>query len=388
MTRCDANRSCGRWVAVAAVVLACHTLVFAASTGKAVTVEGSAPGTDHNAMEQAKQDALRKAVEQACGAFISSQTQVENYQAVYDKAMSFAGGYITSYDVLDRRTENGISYCKVRAEVSTASFEQEWARLRHTIEAEQNPRCVVVIVEDNDADDRNPPKTNGVTQSILERFFIDKGVQLMDKGATEMARERDLSLAAINNDVNKLAAMAAAFKADVVIRGVAEARHAGSSEIGGRTMHRWNATLNVRAYHTDSARMLMSNTYSTSKMTLNANAGGDDALRACAEDNAAKVLRDIGEAWRKRQNIRRIVQVTIENCNRSDYKAFEEAMEAEAGVQDVKLRELVNNVCQVEVDWSYDVERLITRIEQLELPAMDVEVTEQTHDRATIKLIK
>ena len=60
-----------------------------------ITIEGHAPGTNGNAMEQAKQDALRKAVEQACGTFISSQTKIENYAAVYDKAMSFAGGYIT-----------------------------------------------------------------------------------------------------------------------------------------------------------------------------------------------------------------------------------------------------------------------------------------------------
>ncbi len=353
-----------------------------------ITVEGKAPGTDGNAMEQAKQDALRKAVEQACGTFISSQTKVENYTAVYDKAMSFAAGYITKFSVLNRHTAEGISHCRVRATVSKASFEKEWARLRHTIEAEGNPRCIVVMIEDSNADDTIGPKSNGVTQSIIENFFLGKGVQLMDKGASENARRRDVALAALNDDVNKLAAMAAAFKADVVIYGNAQARQAGTSEMGGRTLYKWTATLNVRAYHTDSAQMLMSKTYSADRTTSNANAGGEGVLRKCAENSVARMLRDVGEAWRQRQNIRRVCQVTLENCNRRDFTAFAKALKKETGIQNVRLKELVNNVCQVEVDWAYDLERLISRIEALKVAGTGYEVTEQTHDRVTFKLFK
>jgi hypothetical protein len=353
-----------------------------------ITAEGRAAGTDGNAMEQAKQDALRKAVEEACGTFISSQTKTENYAAIYDKAMSFAVGYVTTFTVLERRTDNDMSYCKVRATVSKASFKKEWARLRHTIEAEGNPRCVVVMVEDNDAYDETPPKTNGVTQSIIENFFLKKGVQLMDKGASENVRERDMDLASLNDDVNKLAAMAASFKADVLIRGNAEARQAGTTDMGGRTLYKWSATLNIRAYHTDSAQMLMSKSYSATKTTFNQGAGGDEVLRKCAEDNAGQMLRDVGEAWRQRQNIRRVCQVTLENCSRGDYKKFEEALREVTGVQDVKLKELVNNVCQVEVDWAYDLERLVGRIESLRVSDFSFEVTEQTHDRVSIKLVK
>ncbi|MFQ5412701.1 MAG: hypothetical protein ACE5EC_10405, partial [Phycisphaerae bacterium] len=258
----------------------------------------------------------------------------------------------------------------------------------HTIEAEGNPRCVVVVIEDPNADDTIGPKTNGVTQSIIEDFFLGKGVQLMDKGASEAARRRDVALAALNDDVNKLAAMAAAFKADVVIYGNAQARQAGTSEIGGRTLYKWTATLNVRAYHTDSAQMLMSKTYSTARSTSNENAGGEGVLRECAEDSVGQMLRDVGEAWRQRQNIRRVCQVTLENCSRRDFKAFEEALRKVTGVKDIRLKELVNNVCRVEVDWAYDLERLLSRIEALKVAGTGYEVSEQTHDRVTFKLFK
>jgi hypothetical protein len=355
---------------------------------KTITIEGRAAGTDRSAMEQARQDALRRAVEQACGTFINAQSRVKNYSAVYDKVMSQAQGYVNEYEVLEQRVENDESVCKVRAKVSTKSFETEWARLAHTLESEDNPRCVVAVVEDNDVEDENPPKAHGVAQSMLERFFLDKGMQLMDQGATRDTRSRDVELAALNNDVNKLAAAAAAFRADVVIAGRAEARHAGSSQIAGRTVYKWSATLNLRAYHTDSAQMLMSGTYTATATTVHQNAGGDEALRKCAEENAGKILRDIGDTWRKRQVVRRSLQITLENCARADYKVFEDAMRRVDGVQNVRMRELVNNVCQVEIDWSYDLARLIDRIEELELNGVTFVVTEQTHDRATFKLAR
>lgn len=355
---------------------------------KTITMEGRAAGTNANAMEQAKQDALRRAVEQACGTFINSQSRAQNYTAVYDKVMASAAGYVTEFEVLSRRVEAGTSICEVRAVVSTESFESEWTRLAHTIEAEGNPRCIVVFIEDNDVDDDRPAKANGVAQSVIENFFLNKGVQLMDRGAGEEARGRDITLAAMNDDVGKLAAMAASFKADVAVRGNAEARRAGTTQLGGRTLYKWSGTINVRAYHADSAQMLMANSYSASHSTVNSNAGGDEALRKCAEEQAGAILRDVGESWRKRQQVRRVCQITLENCSRKEYKMFEEALREVDGVQDVKLRELVNNVCQVEVDWSYDLERLVTRIEELKAGGLAFEASEQTHDRATFKIRK
>jgi len=377
-------------VSTTAVLLAARTTAFAQTGGRAevvITTEGLAPGTDLNAREQAKQDALRKAVEQACGTFISAQTRTSNYQAVYDKVMSLAPGYVTEFEILDVQTGEGMTRCKVRATVSKASFEKEWARLLHTIDAEKNPRCMLVVVEDNNTDDENPPKTHGIVQSRLERFFLDKGLLLVDQGAANDMKSRDISLAALNDDVPKLAAAAAALKADVVLKGLAEAKCAGTTEMGGRTLHRWTAVLSIRAYHADSAQLLMSNTYTASKSTVSGNAG-DEALLACVDENAGKILREIGEAWQKRQNVRRVCQVTLTDCSREDYKAFEAALVDVTGVQSIRLRELVNNICRVEVEWSFDLERLIRRIEDLKVPGTTYQVTEQTHDRVIFKVSK
>lgn len=355
---------------------------------KWITMEGKAAGTNANAMEQAKQDALRRAVEQACGVFISGQTRTKVYAAVYDKAMAQAQGYISEFKITASRVENGISYCTVNALVSLKSFEEEWARLLHTLESEDNPRCIVVIIEDNNVDDANPPSAGGVAQSIIENSFMKKGIQLMDNTGSSDTRNRDIQVATQSNDIKKLAAMYGSFKSDVIITGKAEARAAGTSELSGRTIYKWSATISIRAYHTDSAQLLMSNSYTATATSVNPNAGGNDALKKCADEYSGAILREMAEAWRKRQQVRRTVQVTLENCTRADYKAFEEAIRAMDGVQGIRMRELVKEVCQTEIEWSYDNERLISRIEELKVGATRYTVTEQTHDRVTFKLEK
>jgi hypothetical protein len=355
---------------------------------KTVTVEGRATGTNPNAMEQARLDALRRAVQQACGEYINAQTVAKNYAAIYDRVMASAAGYVTESNVVSQRVEGGVSICVVRATVSTESFESEWTRLAHTLEREDNPRCIVVVVEDDDADDLNKPKTGGVVQSALENFMLSKGVQLMDKSATDEVRQRDVSLAALNDDVRKLAAMATAFKADVFVKGNAQSRRAGQSQLGGHTVYQWQATINVKAYHADSAQMLSSNSYSATKASMHENGGGDEALRACIEQNASAILRDIAGAWSKRQFVRRSIQITLEGCSRRDFLAFEKAMAKVDGVQAVRMRELVNNVCQAEVEWSYDMATLAGRIDDLRFDGKSCEITEQTHDRLTAKLVK
>ena len=377
-----------RAFSVVLITLATTASAVAAPKTREITIEGKAAGDNFNAMEQAKQDALRRAVEQACGTFINSQTRTKNYAAVYDKAMASAAGYVEEFEIVAQRVENDVSYCTVRAVVSTESFESEWTRLAHTLAAEGNPRCMVVVLEDNDADDRNPPKTNGVVQGVIENFFLKQGVRLGDKSAADAARERDVEVAALKDDVKKLAAMALSAGADVVIKGNAEARHAGRTELAGKTLARWTATINIRAYHTDSAQMLMSNSYSLPHNTTSYNAGGDDALRKCAERYASDILRDIGEAWRKRQNVTRTVQLVLENCGRTDFKALEAVLRDVDGVQDVQLRQLASGVCNIDVDWSYDTERLVVRLEELKVDGATYAVTEQTHDRVTLKIAK
>ncbi|HEY3243104.1 MAG TPA: hypothetical protein VGM03_07110 [Phycisphaerae bacterium] len=357
-----------------------------------VTAVGRAAGTDVRAKDEALADAKRKAVEQACGLFMNAQSETAEYQLVKDRILGNAAGYIKEYRVSREWTEGDISHCEIEATVSTAAFERDWALFAHVKEDEGNPRCVVVITEDDDIDDANPPVTNGACQAQIENFFLKHAVQLMDKGTSDDVRSRDLDLAARNKDVNKLAAAAAAFKADVLVLGDATARLGTPVEVGGQTLHRWDVTLNVRVIQTDSAQVLASKSYQPKTPYRSASAGnGARALAQLADQIAPQLLSDIGEAWRQRSVNSRIVRLSLQPCTRKQWKSIQEALAQVRGVQGgregAKLRELVNDVADVEVNWSFDLNLLADTLEKLKVEGLAFEIIEQSANRLNVKVI-
>src|SRR5512142_1166090 len=98
------------------------TAVFArAQETRSVTAEGVA-AIQGNARDIARdaaiEDAQKRAVEQAIGILIDSQTQVENFQLISDRILSQTKGYITRYNVSNESVDSGLLRVRINAEVS------------------------------------------------------------------------------------------------------------------------------------------------------------------------------------------------------------------------------------------------------------------------------
>lgn len=376
-----------------ALLGACDLL--AADAGTRIVVTGRAAGTTPAAADEAQLDALREAVKRVCGSFINAQSEVQDFELVRDKILEQPVGFARVVKVIKGPdTVGDITEIQLEAEVFPVQFERRWAEFAHIKQREGNPRCVMVVFEDTDADDAKPPQVGGVVQSELENFFLSHDVQLMDKGAADQVRARDLALALKNGDDVKAAAAGAGFKADVVILGKAEARKAETVDVGGQVLKKLNVTLTVRAIQTDSAAVLMSRTYTPKQALTGTGGSGQDSLLRVARDNAPQVLADIGEAWRKRATVGKMIQVTFEPCTRTQFKAIQAEMIKQKGVtggpDGFKLREAVNNVASVDVSWKYDLDQLADRLEELAVSVggekLRLEVSEQSANRITVQV--
>ena len=384
------KRSIGMW-AVGALAVAVWATPSWGQMAKRVTVVGQAAGTGPRAEDEALKAAQRKAVEMTCGLFINAQSQTENYELVQDRILSQAGGYVNEWTENRRWVEDDVTFIEIQATVSVAKFERDWAAFAHLKEDEGNPRMVMVIIEDNDVDDLKPPVLHGVCQSLFENFFLGKDVQLMDQGISDNVRQRDLDQAALDNNITKLAAVAAEFKADVLIYGRAEAKRGGTMELGGQLLYRWDVSLNIRAVQADSAAILMSNSYRPkTPYTTTSAAAGDDAFRKLSDEVAAKVLEDIGRAWHKRASVRRILTVKFNDVSRRQAKAICNALAEHRGVVNgpdgAKLRNLNHGVADVEIDWKFDLNLLADTLEEMQIDGMTFEITEQTGNRLDVQV--
>lgn len=364
-------------------------------SGTLVRVTGRAVGTTPAAEEEARLDALREAVRRVCGAFINAQSETQDFALVRDKVLEQPVGFARVVRIIKGPEKvDELTQVQLEAEVFPARFQRRWAEFTHIKQREGNPRCVLVIAEDDDPYDNVPPITNGLVQSELEGFFLSKKVQLMDKGITDDVRTRDLNLAAQSGDAQKAAAAGAAFKADVVVLGQAEARPGDSIVLEGHTVRRWNVTLTIRVIQCDSASILVSKTYRPDKMMTTTTGNGKDALTRVAKDAAPDVLADIAKAWRDRATAGRMIQLALEPCTRKQFRAIQARMIEGKGVtggeDGFQLRELANDCATIDVNWKYGLNQLADRLEELKIPIdgeiLTFEVVEQSANRLTVRL--
>ena len=71
--------------------------VFSQTTENTVTLTTSGTG---KTLEEAKNNALRSAIEQAFGAFISSKTEILNDEIILDEVVSISGGNVLKFEVI------------------------------------------------------------------------------------------------------------------------------------------------------------------------------------------------------------------------------------------------------------------------------------------------
>ncbi|MBI1826700.1 MAG: hypothetical protein HY287_01360 [Planctomycetes bacterium] len=377
---------------LATVLLLSSANAAAQSDAKSVTATGQAAGTDLKAKDEACNEARRTAIRQTCGERINAYTNVVDFQVKRDRILSNPVGYITSEDIKRRWDDGQYSYCELFATVATGKFAADWnSMFEHIREDVGNPRCVVMFMEDNDMDDLVPPHTNGVAQSRIEHFFLEHGVHLMDKEVGEDVRARDIDLAK-NEDARAVAQRAAAFKADVAVSGRAEARRGSAQELAGHMLYKWDITLTVRVIQADSAQILAVNTYRPKKgFSTTVSGNGDEGLEKLADEVAPQLLKDVGEAWRKRTTAHSVFELTIDGCSRSDFRkriepALRKLQMVQQGDEGVKLREAVGEVITAEVYWSGDLNSLADAMEDLHAEGVQLRVVEQSANRVRCRI--
>ena len=107
-------------VSACALILAFGTSLAAKPKGNSVEVVVSATGANE---EEARNLCFRSAVEQVCGAFVSSGTLVTDDEISYDEIVSYSSGSIASYKMLSSiRQDDGSVYVTMNVVIGVTEF--------------------------------------------------------------------------------------------------------------------------------------------------------------------------------------------------------------------------------------------------------------------------
>jgi len=342
------------------------------------------------AKDRATTAALRRAVQEACGSFLLAKEKAENYKLVYSKVFETTAGYVKEHKVIRAWTQEGLTHVRVRACVSTEAFEKAWDSIAHTIDQENNPRCIVAVGENVQAWPRGSVtevKEAGLVQTKLEDFLLSKGIKLMDRGTTKKVSKRDVLLASLKGDTAEIAAVGGRFNADVFLLGNCTAKFGRTIVVAGQTLYQFTATLKVRAIRADSSELLVSKTFGpTSTNTLQRLGGEDKAMAKLAEDAAGELLKAVVEAWRKQIHVRRTIQLQVIGLKYKMWKVFRDEAVGLRGIQALRLREITEGVALIDVEYSYSIQNLADQI--TEMKKVRLEVDEISANRIKLKVVE
>ena len=189
------------------IVLVCISL-FA----EVKEIETSGSGSTY---KLAVSNAVRNAIEQVAGLYMKTESEVNNFNFVKDNILSKSEGFCKSYDILQKKSENGIWSVSIKAIVAESELESELENYGVIIGEIGNPRMLVFYSEDT------PKHLKPFSKQAIIRinqFLLDRGFNVSDFDQLEEVMESDSEW---NSDlgvpVTKVQELAKKFNADIFV---------------------------------------------------------------------------------------------------------------------------------------------------------------------------
>ena len=313
------------------------------------------------ARDSAISDALRKAVEQAVGTMISSETMVVNFQTLNDRIYTQTQGYVQNYKILNENAGPNLYTVTVQATVAMGDLQKDLQALGILLGQVGKPRIMVLIAEQNigqqyysywwgGSQHRAQETDLTVAENTIMDRFREKGFDMVDHAV--QSREIKVAPAFRVAELNDRAAVTLGkqAEAEVVIVGKALAKSVGT--IAGTAMKSVQANISLRAIQTDNGRVLSSGAENAASVHIDEITAGSDALKKASVKMADKMMDDIIKNFQKRVGATTLVQLTVSGlAGHEDLGRFKSIMQNQIrGVEGIHERSFSGNVAKMDVD--------------------------------------
>ncbi len=366
-----------------------------AQESKTVAAEGVAAiqkGQVDIARDAALEDAQKRAVEQAIGILVDSQTQVENYQLISDKILSQTKGYIKRYNVSGEVTEGTLLRVRINAEVSLGKLSDDLSGIGILLGQMHKPRTMVMIAEQNIGHEWNAwwwglhgQQTDvGVVENTIMDKFTQKGFEFVDHQAA--AKDLKVTSAYKIQDLtpDQARVLGSQAAAEVVIVGKAVSKIQG--EVGGG-MKSVQADLSARAIRTDTGQVIASATTHGAAVHISEMSAGIEALRKAANEAADQMLTKILAVYSKEVGGTRSINITINGLDKTQFVKFKDVLRNQVrSIKDLHERSFSGATAKISVDSKSSAQVLSDELLSRNFGAFTVEVTGSTANSLELKV--
>jgi hypothetical protein len=342
------------------------------------------------ARDKAIDDALRKAVEQAVGTLVTSDTLTEQYKVITDKILAQTAGYVQRYKVLSEKAEGDLFRVKIQAEVGRANLMTDLRALGLLHALAEKPK-VMVIMEEKVTGGFGTTVWEDVGQAestIMERL-IAAGFNVVDPQTVRSNITRDQALRIMEGDVQAAAAAGLQYGAQVVISGKAFSKSAGG-RILNTQLRSIQATLQARVIRSDDAKIISSRSEQGRQAHADEVQGGALAIRDAAGRMADVMIADILAQW-SREAYGRTKEITLVITGLESYRhltAIKQFLEKEMqGVRGVNQRSFLGGAAELMLDYGGKSSNVADELANRKFAGFYLEPTNVTPSRVDVKAV-
>jgi hypothetical protein len=362
--------------------------------GEAAVLNGDKPA----AREKATEDALRRAVEMAVGARVSSVSEVQDFQTKMDQVMSHSSGFVKKYEVVKEGMDGDVVQVTVRAQISSAALDKDLEAMGLLMARKGMPRTMVLIAEQNigQAAPRGAWMQGGATVSadlrIAENTILDQlkngGFrQLIDPG---IATEKAASVGGITTEIN--AAQARKLKsltgAEVILIGQVIALSRGDVSDLGPGWRSCTATLSGRAVNTDNGDILSTSETTQNAAQLDDLTCGKEAIKKASKAFSQDMIRKIAARWSQDVSAGNEVHLTARKVASfklaSDFRSA--LTQRVRGVKGVEQRSFASGTQELDLTLVGSTQQLAEELEAKKLGKFTVRVVGLTANTVDVEL--
>jgi hypothetical protein len=345
--------------------------------------------------DRAINDALRKAVEQAVGTMVSSETMVQNFQTLNDQIYLQSQGYVQNYRVLSENQRPNVYEVTIQASVATGPIKEKLEALGFLLQQVGRPRIMILIAEQNIGRQdynywwgyhRSEQTDLTIAENTIMDLFREKGFDFVDHAA--QSKEIKVAPALQVADLSNQGAVSLGKQADaeVVIVGKALARSVGS--IAGTSMKSVQANISFRAIQTDNGRVLSSGADHAAAVHIDEVTAGAEALKKASAKISDKMMDDIIKNFQKRVGGTILVQLTVTGLSgHEDLRKFKNMLQGQVrGVERIHERSYSGNVARMDVDIKGSAHSLASEMSQKRFKEFAVQVISSTWNTVEVQV--
>lgn len=357
-----------------------------------ITVEGIGAivkGDLAIAKDNAVNDALRKAVEQAVGTLVQAQTLVDKYQLISDEIYTKSQGYIKKYAIISERPDlnQGILKVNIQAEVSIGDIKNDLNAIGLILERKNKPRMMVIIDEKIGGAESGYSPNLSESETVIIQKFTEKGFNFVDQTTVKKNIKRNMALQAIAGDDSAAASIGLEYGAEVVIIGNAVAKLAGKG-IAGTEMKSIHASVTARAVKADTGEILATSSEKGATAHLDETAGGALAIKKASEKIASNLIDQIIAKWSGEVGGQATVQLVITGIDFVGLNKFKTIIQSQVrGVLKLNQRSFTAGVAVIDVETRTNAQSMAEELAMKNFETFKVEIIGLSANKIDIKVI-